>query len=365
MPAVELGPIDGIAILGGGTAFPALQLSNEDVLRGLPSPPRSEEQLAFLAAGAQQTLGLERRAWAHRVGHGLEHASEETTLDLALRAAQAALADAGLAAKDLSLILCATSTPHRMTSTVAAPLGAALGARAACMDTRTGCSGGLFALSTAALYLSAGSGPALVVGAETFSKIIPPQHRAAQLALGDGAAALVLARRDLERSDDRDSGGSATGAARANRPELSALFLETDGALGRLITTDGALPPTAAEIERGGYQLSGAPEELGAIVPGKYAAAIAAVLRRARLDASSVDLFIPHQTSRALIATVAAAAGLSRTYVNVERHANIGAAGWMAALVEARKEGLCPPGTRLLLASVGGGMSWAAAVLRC
>src|SRR5207237_8299172 len=100
----------------------------------------------------------------------------------------------------------------------------------------------------------AGTGPALIVGAETFSKIIPPQHRAAQLALGDGAAALVLGRRD--------------GCA------LEAASMETDGALGRLITTDGALPPTEAEIARGGYQPSGVPDELAQIVPQKYQAAI-------------------------------------------------------------------------------------------
>ncbi len=335
MAAVELGPIDGIAILGGGTAFPSRELQNAEVLRGLPAPPRSDEQLQFLAAGARETLGLERRRWAHPVGAPLDHASEETTLDLALRASRAALHDSGVAAGELSLILCATSTPHRMTSTVAAPLGSALGAAAACMDTRTGCSGGLFALTTAALYLGAGSGPALIVGAETFSKIIPPQHRGAQLALGDGAAALVI--------------GKRKGA------QLVSAFLETDGALGRLITTDGALPPTESEIARGGYQLSGAPEELSQVVPQKYAAAIGAALKRA--GSATIDLFVPHQTSRELIAKVAAGSKipLARTFINVERHANIGAAGWMAALVEAREEGRCPSGTRLLLASVGGG----------
>jgi len=345
MAAVEIGPIDGIAILGGATAFPSRELENAEVLRGLPSPPRSEEQLQFLAAGAEETLGLRRRAWTHPVGTPLRHGSEETTLDLALRASRDALRDSGVAAADLSLILCATSTPHRMTSTVAGPLGSALGASAACMDTRTGCSGGLFALGTAALYLGAGTGPALIVGAETFSKIIPPQHRAAQLSLGDGAAALVIGKRA--------------------RAQLSSIFLETDGALGRLITTEGALPPTEEEIARGGYQLSGAPDELGQIVPQKYAAAISGALRHA--GRPPIDLFVPHQTSRELIARVAAEAGIvpEKTYVNVDRHANIGAAGWMAALVEARAEGRCPEGTRLLLAAVGGGMSWAAAVLQC
>src|SRR5437588_151205 len=137
----EIGPLDGIGVIGGGTAFPALELGNEEVLRGLGL---DEERARFLGQ--------------------------------------------------------------------------------------------------AALAVAAGSGPALVVGAETFSKIVPPQSRTAALALGDGAAALIVGRR---------------GGARL----LSAVF-QTDGALGKLITTDGALPPTEGEIARGGYLLSGAPDEL-------------------------------------------------------------------------------------------------------
>src|SRR5207302_3459732 len=108
-------------------------------------------------------------------------------------------------------VLVATSTPHRMTASVAAALGAALGAHAGCADVRAGCAGGILALGQAALAVAAGAGPALVVGAETFSKIVPPQSRTAALALGDGAAALIVGRR---------------GGARL----LSAAF-QTDGAL--------------------------------------------------------------------------------------------------------------------------------------
>ena len=357
MAAVQLGPIGGVGILGAGTAFPARTLDNLEVLRALPQPARrrapgtapDEEELRFVAEGMRESLGLWKRSWAHLPGTPLDHAAEETTPGLSHRAARNALADAGLTAADVSLILSCTSTPHRMTSTVSASVGSGLGARAACMDTRTGCSSGLFALATAALYVNAGatgSGVALITGAETFSKVLPPQSRIAQLSLGDGAAALVV--------------GKKHGAA------LLSAFLESDGALGRLITTDGALPPTQAELERGGYLLSGAPDELLQIVPGKYLAALSAALARAGVAAGDLDLYVPHQTSASLIAAVCEKAGIpaARAFVNVAEHANLGSAGWMAALCEARAAGRCKEGMLLGLAAVGGGMSWGAAVLR-
>lgn len=351
MPLI-LGPVDGIAVLGGGTAYPRRTVTNADALRAvapfaLGPRPLDDERLAFMARGIEETLGVRERAWAHVPGTPLDHTTEESTLDLAVQAAARALADAGLSASDVPLVLATTSTPHRMTSTLSAAVGARLGVDAACFDLRTGCSGSLFATATAALYLSSGTEYALVVGAEVFSKVLPEQSKIAAVSLGDGAAAIVLGRRP--------------GAS------LRAAALATDGKLGGLITTDGALPPTEAEIARGGYKLSGAPEELASVLPAKYEAAIQAALSRAGLSATDVDLFVPHQTSLPLIQKVAAAAGIAaeRTFVNVHRHANVGSAGALGALVEARAEGRMKAGSRVLVAAVGGGMSWAAAVLVC
>jgi 3-oxoacyl-[acyl-carrier-protein] synthase-3 len=351
---MELGPFDGVTVLGGGAAFPRRELSNEEVLRNLPASARArrttavtDEELRFVAAGIEESLGVRSRAWAHLVGTPLDPAHEESTLSLAVAAARAALTDAGCAIGEIGLILCATSTPHRMTSTLSAAVGAELGAACPCMDTRTGCSAGLFALATGALFLQAGAARVLVIGAETFSKIIPAEHKVAALSLGDGAGALVL--------------GLRAGA------RLDAVYLQTDGTLGRLISTDGALPPTEGELARGGYVLSGQPDELLAVVPHKYEEAIGRVLARAGLAAAGVDLYVPHQTSRGLIREVCAKVGIppERAFINIERHANIGAAGWMVALVEARAAGRVRQGMRIALAAVGGGMSWAAAVLTC
>lgn len=345
-----LGPLENVGIVGGGTAWPALRVTNAEALRAvapwaLGDRALDDARIDFMARGVEETLGVRERAWAHVPGTTLDHGSEETTVTLGARAAEAALRDARVDASAVPLVVCATATPPRMTSTISAPIGAAIGARAACIDVRSGCSGGLVALVTAALHVAAGVPRALVIGAETFSKVIPRASKIAAISLGDGAAALLLERRD----------GSAV---------LSAT-MASDGDLGGLITTDGALPPTHAEIDRGAYELTGTPDGLATIVPEKYDVAIGGALSRAGLGSRELTLFVPHQTSLPLIRAVASRAGIdeARTYVNVHRHANVGAAGVLGALVEARADGRLRPGGRALLAVVGGGMSWAAAVL--
>ncbi len=164
------GAIDGLSLLGFGASFPALELTNEEVLRSLAAklwPERSLEdaQLRFMAESVRETLGVERRTWAHQVGKQIDHTNELTSIDLAAAAATKALEDARLLPHEVRLILCSTSTPPRMTSTVSAVVGHRIGASgAACMDVRSGCSGGLFALATASALLQAGDGPALVIG---------------------------------------------------------------------------------------------------------------------------------------------------------------------------------------------------------
>jgi len=339
-----VGPVRGIAIAGGGVAWPARVVDNVAALRTVVRD-LDDERVAFMAKeGVADALGIERRAWAHVPGTPFDHATEETTATLAVRAARAALADAGVG--DVPLVICATATPPRMTSSIAAFVGAELGMRAACIDIRTGCSGGLVALLTASLYLAAGTTRVLVIGSETFSKIIPKASKVAAVTLGDGAAAVVVERRDEDE-------GAITG------------FMETDGALGVLATAPGALPPTHDEIDRGAYELAGEPDELAAVVPGKYAEAIQAVLRRTDTSAAEIDLFVPHQTTRPLIEAVAEKAGIAREkiFTNVAEHANVGSAALLGALVEARAAGRVPKRKRVLMAVVGGGMTWASAIL--
>lgn len=345
---LELGPVAGVSILGSGAAFPAQQLSNRQVLERLGhlywrAESLTDERLEFLASALQESMGVASRAWAHTPGAPFEHATEESTLTLAVRAARAAVSDAG--APRIGLVICSTSTPYRMTSTTSAVIGAELGIDAACMDLRTGCSAGVFALATAALYVQATGLPVLIVGTETFSKVLPTGHKGAVMSLADGAGAVVF--------------GPGPGS-------MLAAALGTDGNLAHLVNTPGALPATSADIAAGAFTLAGAPEELAAELPSKYFAAVQSSLARAGLRGADITHYVPHQTSATLIRKVAEQAGIAddSLFINVERHGNIGAAGWLVALHEARSERSMRAGDTLLVAAVGGGMSWASALLR-
>jgi acetoacetyl-CoA synthase len=352
--AVTVGPISDVCILGTGTAFPARALSNLDVLRAVapglwahrPQPP-DEQELRFIAEGAAHNLGIRRRYWAHDVGTPFGASNETSVVELAISAAREAILDAQVTASDLSLVLCATSTPSRMTSTLSSAVGAALGTRVACMDTRSGCAGALFGLTTGALYVAATGLPILLVGAETFSKVIPPNDKRAALTLGDAAGALVL-------------GPSSKGA-------LEAAHLESDGSLSKLIQTDGSLPPTHQDIERGAYFLSGSAEGLAEVVPERGEWAIRSVLSRAQLLPGDVDVFIPHISSVQVLEELCARTDISRAKAQTTfaEHGNVGAAGWMVSLAEARRQKRISAGMKLLISSVGGGLSYAAALLRC
>lgn len=348
MATALLGPVAGLTVLGAGTAFPPLELDNAAVLRrlaALSGRRPSSAQLAFAAAALESEHGLSRRAWTHEVGEPLRHDRELTSVDLGADAAARALQDAGVAPGRVQALFAATSSPHRMTSTVSAAIAARLGLSGMAQDVRAGCAAGLFALTTAALYVAAGVEPVVLVAAETFSKVVPPHHKDAVASLADGAGALVLGRGD----------GALLGAS-----------LETDGTLAHLVNTPGPLPPTVEDVEAGRYQLDGVPEGLRTVIPARYVAALTGALARAGLAARDLDAYVPHQVGRLVGERVIAELGIppERAWLQPGRHGNIGAAGVLVALAEARQAGWCRPGQRVALAAVGGGLSWAATVLR-
>ncbi len=292
MSGIELSALANVGIVGAGSYFAGTELDNVEVLRhvmikhGTCGRHRSgdaedAERLQFLAHGARETLGLERRFWVHEPGTPLAPEREYGVVDLGVGAARAALADAAVPVSEVSLVVVATSTPHRMTAAVATAIGARLGIRAACFDIRDGCAAGIMALITAAQLAVASGGIALVIGVDTFSKIIPPNHRLAALSLGDGAGAVVV--------------GPHPSAS------VAAAYYCTDGGLGSFITTPGPLPPPQAAIAAGAYFLDGDSEGLEAALLDKYGEAMQRVLAGAELSAESIALFVPHQTTISLI----------------------------------------------------------------
>ena len=339
---------EGFAVRGVGTAFPsgprAVRRDTVDILRRLADRPRSDEALAFTAAALLAEHDVGERAWVHDVG-GPQLPDEQTTLDLAVAAAGAAIADAhGRAAQDviIDVVMVVTSTPHRLTSTVAAPLGHALGLRAACIDVRGGCAASMFALTQAAMLLDGGARGVLVVGADTFSRVLPIADPRLALVMGDGAGAVVLTR---------------------GRGALLGACVCTDGELGHLLQTRGPLPPTAEAVADGGYRLEGAWDEFAAAVKPRYARAIEGALAVAGRSAADVDVYVPHQANAGLIRATAAAHGWKRALCRVQRHGNVGAGSALIALAEGLADGDVMDGDTVLLAGVGGGMTWGGVLL--
>lgn len=347
-----LGPLHGCTLLGSGSAFPERELDNAAVLASLPTRSGREmspDRLAFIAQGVTETMGLERRFWAYdptcdASPTPFKDAGEEDSAALATRAARAALDDAGVAPEEVDALIVTTSTPHRYTATVSAQVSHALGIEATCFDLRAGCSAGLMALSHAALLLQAGCQRVLIIGCETFSAVIPTHHRTSALSLGDGAAALVV--------------GPGEGT-------IEAISTCSSGSFKDLVTTPGAMPPNTASIDAGDYRLTGDPERLSEVALEKYVEAISSVLDHSGRSPAQITRFLPHQTSFAMIDAVCQRVGISSEITwreGVPRYANIGSAGWMVALSESSDGHPPTRGDVFLIAAVGGGLSWGAAL---
>lgn len=329
-----------ITVLGTGMAVPASvagapagltgRVDNATLLahRYNPEDPRAADQAAFLARDLADRVGLLERHHAHAFGGGLLP-EEPTSSDLAVMACGAALDSAGIAVDAVGALLMATSTPHRWTATAAASAAAALGFRGPFMDLRMGCAGGLAALAQGAMWAAASGKPVLVVGADTFSRAVPPRQVLAALALGDAAAAAVVA-----------PGSGALAAA-----------LHGDASLGNLMTTQGTLPPTAEQLAGHAYTLSGDPEAMAQASVPLYRAVTGALAK------GSPDRVLLHQTQRPLLAAVTQACGL--THVDAPswlgRFANTGTANVLLGLHLQRVEWGGLNGTTLM-AAVGGGV---------
>jgi 3-oxoacyl-[acyl-carrier-protein] synthase-3 len=264
--------------------------------------------------------------------------------DLALPAAQAALAAAGRRAEDLDLIIVATSTPDMVFPSTACILQRKLGA-AGCpaFDVQAVCSGFVYALTVADSMVRSGAARcALVVGAEVFSRLLDFSDRTTCVLFGDGAGAVVL-----EASDN---------------PGILASELHADGRHADILCTPG----TVAGGQVVGHPLlhmdGQAVFKLAVSVLDQVAQA---VLDRAGRQASDVDWFIPHQANLRIMASTARKLGVppERVIVTVDEHGNTSAASIPLALDHGVKQGKIRPGDTLLLEGVGGGFTWGAVLL--
>ena len=316
-------------VLGTGSALPEQRVSNADLAERLDT---SDEWIV-------ERTGIRFR---HIAG------PHETTSTLAAAACRAALDSAGVAPQDIDLIVLATATPDQTFPATATKVQAMLGiGDCVAFDVAAVCSGFLYAVQVADAMLRTGiHRRALVIGAETFSRILDWEDRTTTVLFGDGAGAIVL-----EAQESEAEGGRGILSTR----------LHADGRHNELLYVDGG-PSTTGTV--GKLRMKGREVFRHAVV--NLAAVMRESLDLAGLAPADVDWVVPHQANARILDATSRKLGLpaEKVVVTVDRHANTSAASVPLALDTAVRDGRIQPGQIVVLEAMGGGFTWGAADVR-
>jgi len=313
-----------------GAYLPERVMTNEELARKVDT---SDEWIV-------QRTGIRSR---HIAAEG------EFTSHLAIKAADQALSRANMKAADLDLIVLATATPDQTFPATATKVQATLGMnRGAAFDVQAVCSGFIYALSVADSMIKGGmAGSALVIGAETFSRILDWNDRGTCVLFGDGAGAVVLkAGEGKGTSEDRGILGNS---------------VHSDGRYHDLLYVDGGPSTTGVA---GHLRMQG--REVFKHAVTNLAAVVGETMGKVGLDAKDIDWLIPHQANKRIIDGTGKKLGLTadKVVVTVERHANTSAASIPLALEAAVSDGRVKRNDLLLLEAMGGGLTWGASLVR-
>ena len=313
-------------IVGTGGYLPAKILTNRDLEQTLDT---SDEWIFT-------RTGIRRRHIA---------ADNERCSDLALAASRRAIEAAGIAAQDIGLIIVATSTPDMIFPSTACILQAKLGIKnCPAFDVQAVCSGFVYALATADLFLRSGQYQyALVVGSEIFSRILDWNDRGTCVLFGDGAGAVVLKASDT--------------------PGILSCHLHADGSYQHILSVPGSV--RGGKVEgRPFLQMEG--NTVFKLAVKVLDEVVEEALTRNHLQKSDVDWLIPHQANIRIIRSTAKKLGLSmeKVVVTLDRHGNTSAASIPLALDEAVRDGRIRAGQHVLLEGVGGGVTWGAVLMK-
>lgn len=316
------------AILAGtGSALPRTRVSNAELAERVDT---SDEWIV------------------ERTGIRFRHIAEadETTATLGADAAKQALAAAGLEPSDIGLIIVATATPDNTFPASATKVQALLGTPdCIAFDVAAVCSGFLYAVSVADSMLRTGTARhALVIGSETFSRILDWEDRTTCVLFGDGAGAVVLSAKDVD--DDRG---------------ILATRLHAEGKYADMLYVDGG-PSTTGTV--GHVRMQG--REVFRHAVTNLASVLGEVMADVGLSAEQIDWVVPHQANKRIIDATAKKLGLpaDRVVLTVDQHANTSAASVPLALDLAVRDGRIKRGDLVVLEAMGGGFTWGAAVLR-
>ncbi|MBN9272619.1 MAG: ketoacyl-ACP synthase III [Mesorhizobium sp.] len=317
-------------VRGTGSALPRRIMKNAD-FEGMVET--SDEWIA-------QRTGIRQRYIA---------ADDETTASLGEAAARAALKNAGLTPDDIDLIVLATSTPNNTFPATAVEIQQRLGMRHGfAFDMQAVCSGFVYAMTTADLYIRGGAARrVLVIGSETFSRLLDWTDRSTCVLFGDGAGALVL------------EAGEGQGTI-ADRGVLAS-SLRSDGSHREKLYVDGG-PSTTGTV--GHLRMEG--REVFKHAVGMITDVIEATFTQAGITADELDWFVPHQANKRIIDASAKKLGIAdeKVVVTVDLHGNTSAASVPLALSIAVADGRIKPGDLVLLEAMGGGFTWGAVLIR-
>jgi len=316
--------------VGCGAYLPEKVVTNDDLAKRVDT---SDEWITTRS-------GIKRRHFARE---------DQSTSDLAVAAARRALDMAGLTPADIDLIVLATSTPDQTFPSTATKVQAALGMESgAAFDVQAVCSGFIFALATADNFIRAGQAKCvLVIGAETFSRILDWEDRATCVLFGDGAGAIIL-RAEEGAGDTSDRGVLTT-------------CLHSDGRHNRILYVDGG-PSTSGHA--GYVRMAGKEVFKHAVV--KLADVAHEAMDKAGVTSEQIDWIVPHQANIRIIESTSKKAGvpMDKVVVTVQEHGNTSAASIPLALDVAVRDGRIKKGDLLLMEAIGGGLAWGSALLR-
>jgi 3-oxoacyl-[acyl-carrier-protein] synthase-3 len=322
-----------IGILGTGSAVPERVLTNEE--------------LATLVDTDSEWIRTRTGIRERRIAD-----AQTASSDLAVAAARNAIAAAGISAKEIGIVICATVTPDMMFPATACLVQDRIGAdHAAAFDLSAGCSGFLYGLACAVPMLQTGLHEyALVIGVDTLSRITDFTDRTTCVLFGDGAGAVVL-------------GPTASG-----RGFLS-FDLGADGSGGHLLQQAAGgsrMPASAVTVAARKHCIAMAGHEVFKFAVRILSSSAEAALRKAGLPTAAIDLLIPHQANIRIIETAISRLGLmpEKVYVNLERYGNMSSASIPVALDEAVRLGKVHANDLLVLVGFGAGLTWGATVVR-
>ncbi len=316
-------------IIGCGSYLPSNVVTNDELAKRVDT---SDEWIVA-------RTGIRQR---HIAAEG------ETTSDLAVAAATRAMEHAGVTAADIDMIIVATATPDNTFPATETKVQHRLGVVGFAFDVQAVCSGFVYALTTADMYIRNGQAKTvLVIGAETFSRILDWEDRRTCVLFGDGAGAVVVQ--------------AVEGKGTVEDQGILASRLHSDGGKYELLYVNGG-PSTTQTV--GFLQMEG--KEVFRHAVTNLAGVIREVLADTGLEAADIDWLVPHQANRRILDSTARKFGISedKVVITVDRHANTSAASIPLALAEAVHDGRIKRGDIVILEAMGGGFTWGAALVR-